>query len=34
MNKNEFLIELEKLNIYPTEEQLDLLEKFYDLLIE
>ena len=34
MNKNEFIKYLEELNIYPTEDQLDKLNKFYKLLIE
>ena len=34
MNREEFLIELEKIGIKPTEKQLNQLEKFYDLLIE
>ena len=34
MNKEEFIKELEKLNIYPTQEQLNQLDKFYHLLIE
>ena len=34
MNKNEFIKYLEELNIYPTEEQLEKLNKFYHLLIE
>ena len=34
MNKNEFIQELEKLNIEITEEKLAKLEKFYQLLIE
>ncbi len=33
MNKNEFIKYLEELNIYPTEEQLIKLDKFYKLLI-
>ena len=33
MNKNEFIKYLEELNIYPTEEQLQKLDKFYKLLI-
>ena len=34
MNKEEFIKYLEELNIYPTEDQLDKLNKFYNLLIE
>lgn len=34
MNKNEFIKYLEELNIYPTKEQLEKLNKFYHLLIE
>ena len=34
MNKEEFINELEKLNIKPTEEQLNKLDKFYNLLVE
>ena len=34
MNREEFLIELEKIGIKSTEKQLDQLEKFYELLIE
>ena len=34
MNKNEFIKYLEELNIYPTQDQLDKLNKFYNLLIE
>ncbi len=34
MTKEEFLIELEKTGIKPTEKQLKQLEKFYELLIE
>ena len=34
MNKEEFLKELEELNIIPTNTQLEQLEKFYQLLIE
>ncbi len=34
MTKEEFLIELEKIGIKPTEKQLKQLEKFYELLIE
>ena len=34
MTREEFLIELEKIGIKPTEKQLNQLEKFYDLLIE
>ena len=33
MSKEEFLIELKKLNIIPTEKQLEQLEKYYELLI-
>ena len=34
MNKEEFINELKKININPTEEQLKKLELLYDLLIE
>jgi len=34
MNKEEFIKYLEELNIYPTEEQLQKLDKFYKLLID
>ena len=34
MNKNEFIKYLEELNIYPTPDQLNKLDKFYHLLIE
>lgn len=34
MNKEEFIEEIKKLNISLTEEQLNKLEKFYNLLIE
>ena len=34
MNKEEFIKYLEELNIYPTEDQLEKLNKFYHLLIE
>ena len=34
MNQNEFIEELRKLEIYPTEEQLQQLEKYYEMLIE
>lgn len=34
MNKEEFLKELSKLNIHPTEEQLNQLGRYYQLLIE
>ena len=34
MNKEEFIKYLEKLNIYPTQDQLNKLDKFYNLLIE
>ena len=34
MNNNEFIKYLEELNIYPTQDQLDKLNKFYKLLIE
>ncbi len=33
MNKDEFIKYLEELNIYPTEDQLIKLDKFYHLLI-
>ncbi len=34
MNKDQFIKEVEKLDIFLTEEQLNQLEKFYNLLIE
>ena len=34
MTKEEFIKYLEELNIYPTEEQLEKIEKFYKLLVE
>lgn len=34
MNKDEFIKYLEELNIYPTQDQLNKLDKFYHLLIE
>jgi 16S rRNA (guanine527-N7)-methyltransferase len=34
MNKEEFIKYLEELNIYPTQDQLNKLDKFYNLLIE
>jgi len=34
MNKEEFLIETKKIGINITEEQISLLDKFYNLLIE
>lgn len=34
MNKEEFIKYLEELNIYPTQDQLEKLNKFYNLLIE
>ena len=34
MNKDVFLEELEKLNIFLTEEQIKKLDKFYNLLID
>ena len=34
MNNEEFIKYLKELNIYPTEEQLQKLEKFYNLLVE
>ena len=33
MNKEEFIIELNKIGINPTDEQLSQLEKYYNLLI-
>ena len=33
MNKDEFIKYLEELNIYPTQDQLNKLDKFYHLLI-
>ena len=34
MNQNEFIEELKKIEIYPTDVQLQQLEKYYELLIE
>ena len=34
MTKEEFIKYLKELNIYPTKEQLDKLDKFYNLLVE
>lgn len=34
MNLNDFIKELEKINIKPTKNQLNQLEKYYELLIE
>ena len=34
MTNSEFIEELKKLNIIPTEQELSLLEKYYNLLIE
>ena len=34
MNKEEFIEEVKKLNIEVTDEKLDLLDKFYHLLID
>ena len=34
MNKEEFIKYLKELNIYPTQDQLEKLNKFYNLLIE
>ena len=34
MNKEELLLELKKLGINPTKEELERLENFYDLLID
>lgn len=34
MNREELLVELEKIGIMPTKEELEKLEKFYDLLID
>lgn len=34
MSQTEFINELNKLNIHPTKDQLDKLEKYYELLIE
>ena len=34
MNKNKFIEEVKKLGIEVTEEQLNMLEKYYELLIE
>lgn len=34
MNKEEFIQELKKIKINPTEKQMNLLEEFYNLMIE
>ena len=34
MNKEEFIEEVKKLNIEVTEEKMELLDKFYHMLIE
>jgi 16S rRNA (guanine527-N7)-methyltransferase len=34
MTESEFVKELEKINIFPTENQLEKLEQYYELLIE
>ena len=34
MNQQEFIEELKKLGISPTTKQLELLNQFYELLIE
>ena len=34
MNQNKFIEELNKINIYPTDYQLEQLDKYYELLIE
>jgi len=34
MNKDEFIKELEKINIFPTNYQLEQLEQYYNLLVE
>ena len=34
MNKETFIKELEKINIFLTEEQLEKLEQYYELIIE
>lgn len=34
MTNTEFIEELKKMNIHPTQEQLDKLNQYYDLLIE
>ena len=34
MNREEFIEEVKKLNIEVTDEKLELLEKFYNLLVE
>lgn len=34
MNQNKFIEELSKLNIFPTDTQLDQLQRYYELLIE
>ena len=34
MNENEFIFELNKIGINPTKGQLELLKKYYSLLIE
>jgi len=34
MEINEFIEQLNKINIFPTEEQLQLLEKYYNIVVE
>ena len=34
MTKEEFIENLKKINIYPTEQQLSILERFYNKMIE
>ena len=34
MNRNEFIVEVQKLNIEVTDEKLDKLDKYYQLLVE
>ena len=34
MDINTFIKELERLNIYPTQKQLDQLETYYKLIID
>ena len=34
MNQSEFIEELKKIEIYPTDVQLQQLEKYYEMLIE
>ena len=34
MEINEFVEELNKINIFPTKEQLDLLDNYYNIVVE